>query len=168
MTLALQAPSVRRRMACWLYEGLLVFGVLFIAAYLFGTLSQSRHALENRYGLQAFLFLVVGIYFTWFGHKGQTLAMKTWHIRLVDTHGQPLTQQRALLRYVLSWIWFIPPLAILAPYRLSGAETTVLMLGWIAVWALLSRFHPQGQFWHDVLAGTRLIEAPPITPTPST
>jgi uncharacterized RDD family membrane protein YckC len=94
--------------------------------------------------------------------------MKTWHIRLVDTHGQPLTQQRALLRYVLSWIWFIPPLAILAPYRLSGAETTVLMLGWIAVWALLSRFHPQGQFWHDVLAGTRLIEAPPITPTPST
>jgi uncharacterized RDD family membrane protein YckC len=155
-------------MACWLYEGLLVFGVLFIAAYLFGTLSQSRHALDNRYGLQAFLFLVVGIYFTWFGHKGQTLAMKTWHIRLVDTHGQPITQQRALLRYVLSWIWFIPPLAILAPYRLSGAETTVLMLGWIAVWALLSRFHPQGQFWHDVLAGTRLIEAPPITPPPST
>jgi hypothetical protein len=48
-------------MACWLYEGLLVFGVLFIAAYLFGTLSQSRHALDNRYGLQAFLFLVVGI-----------------------------------------------------------------------------------------------------------
>jgi uncharacterized RDD family membrane protein YckC len=168
MTLALQAPSVRRRMACWLYEGLLVFGVLFIAAYLFGTLSQSRHALENRYGLQAFLFLVVGIYFTWFGHKGQTLAMKTWHIRLVDTHGQPLTQQRALLRYVLSWIWFIPPLAILAPYGLSGAETTLLMLGWIAVWALLSRFHPQGQFWHDALAGTRLIESPPITPTPST
>ncbi|MEG1770963.1 MAG: RDD family protein, partial [Comamonas sp.] len=32
-------PGLRRRMACWLYEGLLLFGVVFIAGYLFGTLS---------------------------------------------------------------------------------------------------------------------------------
>ena len=47
-------PSLKRRMACWLYEGLLLFGVLFISGYLFSTLSQSRHALDNRHGLQAF------------------------------------------------------------------------------------------------------------------
>jgi hypothetical protein len=29
--------------------------------------------------------------------------------------------------------------------------------GWIVFWALLSRLHPQRQFWHDVLAGTRLV-----------
>ena len=102
MTPDLTAPSLLRRMACWLYEGLLLFGVLFISGYLFSTLSQSRHALDNRHGLQAFLFLVIGIYFTWFGHKGQTLAMKTWHMRVVDAHGQALTQKRAFLRYVLS------------------------------------------------------------------
>lgn len=96
MSMDLTAPSLLRRMACWLYEGLLLFGVLFISGYLFSTLSQSRHALDNRHGLQAFLFLVVGIYFTWFGHKGQTLAMKTWHIRVVDTQGAPLTQKRGL------------------------------------------------------------------------
>ena len=163
MTPELTAPSLRRRMACWLYEGLLLFGVLFISGYLFSTLSQSRHALDNRHGLQAFLFLVVGIYFTWFGHKGQTLAMKTWHIRLVDTNGEPLSQKRALVRYVFCWIWFIPPLAALARYSLSGAETMVLFLGWVAIWALLSRFHPQRQFWHDVLAGTRLVNAEPIS-----
>jgi uncharacterized RDD family membrane protein YckC len=163
MTADLTAPSLRRRMACWLYEGLLLFGVLFISGYLFSTLSQSHHALDNRHGLQAFLFLVVGIYFTWFGHKGQTLAMKTWHIRLVDTNGEPLSQKRALVRYVFCWIWFIPPLAVLAPYSLSGAETMVLLLGWVAIWALLSRFHPQRQFWHDVLAGTRLVNAEPIS-----
>jgi uncharacterized RDD family membrane protein YckC len=155
----LTAPSLPRRMACWVYEGLLMFGVLFISGYLFSTLSQSRHALDNRHGLQAFLFLVIGIYFTWFGHKGQTLAMKTWHIRVVDRHGEGLTQQRALLRYVLSWLWFIPPLALLAPYSLSGGETAVLFLGWVAIWALLSRFHPERQFLHDALAGTRLIPA---------
>ena len=157
MTLDLTAPSLPRRMACWAYEGLLLFGVLFISGYLFSTLSQSRHALDNRHGLQAFLFLVVGIYFTWFGHKGQTLAMKTWHIRLVDASGQALSQKRALWRYVLSWVWFIPPLAALAPLSLSGGETALLLLGWVAVWALLSRFHPERQFWHDALAGTRLI-----------
>jgi uncharacterized RDD family membrane protein YckC len=158
------APKLPRRMACWLYEGLLLFGVLFITDYLFDALSQSRHALQNRQIRQVFLFLIIGIYFTWFGHKGQTLAMKTWHIRVVDNMGQALTQQRALVRYVLSWIWFIPPLAILAPYVLTWAETTVLFLGWIAIWALLSRFHPQHQFWHDALAGTRLVNAEPKIP----
>jgi len=86
-------------MACWLYEGMLLFGVVFIAGYLFGTLSQTRHALDNRPGLQAFLFLTLGIYFTWFWHRGQTLAMKTWHIKVVSAQGVPLTQSRALWRY---------------------------------------------------------------------
>ena len=158
------APSLRRRMACWTYEGMLLFGVLFIFGYLFSTLSQSRHALDNRLGLQAFLFLIVGIYFTWFGHKGQTLAMKTWHIRVVDRSGQALSQKRALYRYILSWVWFLPPLAALAPFGLSAGESTVLFIGWVAVWALLSRFHPQRQFWHDALAGTRLISSEPPSP----
>lgn len=161
----LKTPSLRRRMACWLYEGLLLFGVIFISGYLYSALSQSRHALDNRHGLQAFLFLIVGIYFTWFGHKGQTLAMKTWHIRLVDRHGAAITQKRALARYFLSWIWFIPPLVVLAPYSLTGTEMTVLFLGWVAIWAVLSRFHPQRQFWHDAWAGTRLIHDHPESST---
>ena len=148
-------------MACWLYEGMLMFGVVFIAGYLFGTLSQTRHALDNRHGLQAFLFVVFGIYFVWFWTKGQTLAMKTWNIRVVDTLGKPLTQARAAVRYVLSWIWFLPALAAAAVFNLSGAEATVIAIGWIAVWAILSRFHPQRQFLHDALAGTRLISSEP-------
>lgn len=151
-------------MACWLYEGMLLFGVVFMAGYLFSTLSQTRHALDNRHVQQAFLFVVLGIYFTWFWAKGQTLAMKTWHIRVVDSQGRPLTQIRALRRYALSWLWFLPPLAAIAPFSLTVAETVVIVLGWVAVWALLSRFHPEGQFWHDVLAGTRLVDARPRTP----
>jgi len=148
-------------MACWLYEGMLLFGVVFLADYLFSTLTQTRHALDNRHLQQAFLFLVLGIYFAWFWAKGQTLAMKTWHIRVVDRAGRPVTQPRALWRYLLSWLWFLPPLAAIAPFRLSAAESSVIVLGWIAVWALLSRFHPQRQFLHDAMAGTRLIDARP-------
>jgi uncharacterized RDD family membrane protein YckC len=150
-----------RRMACWLYEGMLMFGVVFIAGYLFSTLTQTRNALDNRHGLQAFLFLVFGIYFAWFWSKGQTLAMKTWHIRVVDTKGRRISQARGLLRYLLAWLWFVPPLAVTWGADLPPAEGLVLWCGWVAVWAILSRFQPQGQFWHDVLAGTRLVSSLP-------
>lgn len=153
----LMAPSLRRRMACWLYEGMLMFGVVFIAGYLFSTLTQTRHALDNRHAQQAFLFLVFGVYFTWFWAKGQTLAMKTWHIRVVDRHGQALSQPRALLRYLLAWLWLLPPLAVSGVAGLPGGELAVLLVGWVAIWAVLSRFHPQRQFLHDALAGTRLV-----------
>ena len=159
----LTTPSLRRRMACWLYEGMLMFGVVFLAGYLFSTLSQTRNALDNRHALQAFLFLIFGIYFTWFWAKGQTLAMKTWNIRVTNPTGQPISQPRALWRYVLSWLWLLPPLAVAYPFQLSGGETTVVVLGWVAVYGLLSRFHPQQQFLHDALAGTRLVSSLPMS-----
>lgn len=134
-----------------------MFGVVFIAGYLFSTLSQTRNALDNRHALQAFVFVVFGIYFVWFWAKGQTLAMKTWHIRVVDVNGAPITQQRALLRYVLSWMWFLPPLGVSWLLGLPAMKGAVLTLGWVAIWAILARFHPQRQFWHDAWAGTRLI-----------
>ena len=163
LPLSQTAPSLRRRMACWLYEGMLMFGVVFIAGYRFGALRQTRHALDSRLGLQAFLFVIFGIYFTWFWAKGQTLAMKTWNIRVVGRDGRAISQPRALLRYVWSWIWFLPPLAVVAPFGLPVGESLVIMLGWVAFWALLSRFHPQRQFWHDALAGTLLVGSLPLS-----
>jgi uncharacterized RDD family membrane protein YckC len=157
-------PGLWRRMACWLYEGMLLFAVVFVAGWLFSTLGQMRDAMDSRrHLLQAFLFVVFGVYFTWFWAKGQTLAMKTWNIRVVDRLGRPVSQSRALLRYLLCWIWFLPPLAVMAPFKLSGGELALLMVGWIAVWALLARFHPQQQFWHDAWAGTRLVSSRPMS-----
>jgi len=150
-------------MACWLYEGILLFGVVFLAGYLFSTLSQTRNALDNRNALQAFIFVVFGIYFVWFWAKGQTLAMKTWNIRVVDRNGKAISQLHALARYVLSWMWFLPSLLAAWAFQLSGGESILILIGWVLVWALLSRFHPQGQFWHDALAGTRLISSQPLS-----
>lgn len=160
----LTAPPLMRRMACWLYEGMLLFGVVFIAGYLFSTLSQTRNALDNRHALQAFVFVIFGIYFTWFWSRGQTLAMKTWGIRLVDTSGKQVSQARALLRYLLSWLWLLPPLAAIAPFGLSPGESFVVVSGWVAIWAILCRFHPHRQFWHDALAGTRLASSTKTAP----
>ena len=153
----LTAPSLRRRMACWLYESLLLFGVVFVGGLVLGSVGVLFGHPLSPHTLQALLFVVLAIYFVGFWHRGQTLAMKTWHIRVVDKTGRPLTRIRALTRYALCWLWLLPPLAVLASWKLPLAEVAVLTLGWIAVWALLSRFHPQRQFLHDALAGTRLI-----------
>lgn len=157
-------PGLLRRMACWLYEGMLLFGVVFISGYLFGALSQTKNAMDNRHALQAFLFVVFGIYFVWLWTKGQTLAMKTWHIRVLDLAGKPLTQTRAFIRYLWSWLWVLPPLLASWWLELKGGEAMVIFVGWVAVWAVLSRFHPHQQFWHDALAGTQLIDTSPPKP----
>ena len=63
----------------------------------------------------------------------------------------------AFKRYMASWLWFLPPMAASALLHLPVVEASLLTLAWVTVWALLSRCHPQRQFWHDALAGTRLI-----------
>jgi uncharacterized RDD family membrane protein YckC len=159
---AMPAPSLRRRMAAFVYEGVLLFGVLMIAGYLYSSLTQQRHALLGRSGLQAFLFIVLGIYFTWFwSHGGQTVAMKAWHIRLVGSDGRPVSQRRAMLRYLASWIWFVPALAVVwfAGLHSLAAINAAVATGVVA-FAALSWLHPSRQFWHDVLCGTRLVHAP--------
>src|SRR3546814_15046497 len=97
-------PSRLRRFACMMYEAVLLFGVVFLAGYLFDTLTQSRHALMLRHARQAWLFLAIGAYFIlcW-RRKGQTLPMKTWNIRLVDRDGRPPSFARRVARSLLAW-----------------------------------------------------------------
>jgi len=141
-----------------LYEAMLVFAVLFIAVLIFSILLEQRHALYLRGALQDWLFLVLGVYFIWFWtHGGQTLAMKTWKIRLVDVSGKPARFWRATIRYFFAWLWFVPGLALA---WLLGAKTSMLILiplANMAIWALAIYLDPHRQFIHDRLAGTRLV-----------
>lgn len=155
----LQAPAMGRRLAAFVYEGVLLFGVLMTAAYLYSALTQMRHALHGRLGLQVFLFMILGIYFSWFWSRGgQTVAMKAWHIRLVDAQGRPVSQARAAARYLLSWLWFAPAWIAAKAAGLSGGGIFGVMFAGVIAYAALSRLNPQRQFWHDVACGTRLID----------
>ncbi|WP_084663687.1 RDD family protein [Pandoraea faecigallinarum] len=151
-------PTLRRRLLSMVYESLLLFGVLFLAGYLFSALTQQRSGLMYRHAMQTWLFLVLGAYFVWFWtHGGQTLAMKTWKIRLVDAHGLPVRTGRALLRYVLAWLWVLPAMAIDWALGLTGWSSVALLAGWIVLWALAMRVTRDHQFVHDRIAGTRLV-----------
>ena len=161
---SLLAPGLRRRMACWLYEGFLVFAICLIGTLLFSVAIQMRSGIDpRRWLLQGFLAIVLGVYFTYFWTRGQTLAMKTWRIAVVDRHGRRLTQGRALLRYVFCSIWVLPPLAALASRSFTLPQLGIIFFAWIAFWAMLSTWHPQRQFWHDALAGSALVDASPGT-----
>ncbi|WP_374622441.1 RDD family protein [Pandoraea sp.] len=151
-------PTLRRRVLAMVYESLLLFGVLFLAGYLFSALTQQRSGLMHRHAMQAWLFLVLGAYFVWFWtHSGQTLAMKTWKIRLVDAHGQPVRTGRAVARYALAWLWVLPAMALDWALGLTGWGSVALLAVWIVFWALAMRVTPDHQFIHDRLAGTRLV-----------
>jgi len=164
----LAPPSRLRRFACMMYEGVLLFGVVFLAGYLFDTLTQSRHALSLRHARQAFLFLAIGLYFVLCWRKnGQTLPMKTWHIRLVDAAtGRVPGAGRLVARYLLAWP--LPLAGAAAVWALSAAT------GWqssdmLIVFAPFMNFawtwfDSNSLFLHDRLLGTRLVSVPRAAP----
>jgi len=130
-------PGILRRLAAMVYELLLLSGVLAVTLILPHVLIGAfAHRLATPTLLWAHCFLVLLVYCTWFwSHGGQTLAMKTWRLRLVTCHGGPVRPTQALLRYLLCW----PSLG----------------LGGIGiVWALFDR---DQQFLHDRIAGTQFV-----------
>lgn len=155
----LPTPSLRRRLCSMVYESILLFGVLFIAVWLFSTLLQQRHALYLRHALESWLFIILSGYFVWlWTHGGQTLAMKTWRIRLLDKYGAPVNAWRALARFFLSWLWFLPGLALAWAWQAKDWMLVAIPTLNMMVWAALSYLDPQRQFLHDRLSGTRIVD----------
>jgi uncharacterized RDD family membrane protein YckC len=149
-------------MACWLYEGLLMFALMMVAVLLQTALALLLPAFNHPVLLQTTSVLLWGAYFVWFWRHGQTLPMKTWRIAIVDTQGQPIHNLRALARYAYSWIWCMPLLVHLLGWQLPLTQLALWQGAWVLAWALLSRLHPLGQFWHDAWAGTRLVSTAPM------
>jgi uncharacterized RDD family membrane protein YckC len=150
-------------MACFVYEGVLLFGIVMAAGLVYAVATRQTHALAGSQGLQAFLFVVLALYFVFcWSRSGQTLAMQTWHIRLLTADGQRVRPLRALMRYLLSWMWFMPALLALhfSGLRSTGAILAALLAGVLA-YAALVRLHPDRQYWHDAVCRTRLAHSPP-------
>ena len=163
----LSTPGLLRRLACMLYEGVLLFGVLMATGLVYSVATQERNALQGLHGLQFVVFVVLGIYFVgfWSSRRGQTLAMQTWHIRLVTRDGSRVSRTRALARYLLAWVWFLPALASVYFAGVKGPGVTFTTLGvGMLVYAASSRLHPDRQFWHDAACGTRLVTWRPKLP----
>jgi uncharacterized RDD family membrane protein YckC len=134
----MNSASLPRRFACLFYEALVLTAVLFLGAIPVVALTQFLPHELSRLLVQIFWLLLAGTYFNVFWRRGQTLAMKTWRIRVETTSGAPLDSGQAVKRYVL----------------------VVLLFPVTWFWAFFDR---ERQFLHDRLAGTRLVSAVPST-----
>jgi uncharacterized RDD family membrane protein YckC len=161
--LPLVAPGLFRRMASFVYEGLLLFGIGLIPGALgavFVAITGHPHPLQSDTALRAITLAIYAVYFSWFwSARGQTLPMQTWHIRVVTAQGQPLSQARALMRFVASCAWVAPAAWVASANGWSRWQGLAAVGVGAVTYALLALAHPQRQFWHDALCGTRLIDA---------
>lgn len=157
----LHAPALGRRLLCLAYEFCLLFGVTFVTGYLFLSLAQWRWPIGGArlVAFQAYEFVVIGAYFVYFWrHSGQTLAMKTWRIRLVAADGARPGLAQAVVRYMLLWWGLVPGVVVQAATQRPAAAASAF-LGCTAVSILWMLVDPDRQFLHDRLLGTRLVAA---------
>ena len=136
------SAGLARRALSALYDLLLVAALLLIVTFPFLALvGDASHGLRRNL-LQFYVLVVAGAYFIPFwALGGQTLAMKTWRIRLAMADGSRPGMRVAIKRYVMA----------LLSLALAGAGF---------LWALFDR---DRQFLHDRICGTRLVtvsEAP--------
>jgi uncharacterized RDD family membrane protein YckC len=132
------APRLWIRVSIILYDGLLLFGVLFVAGLAFELATGYRGEVGRRLWFQAYCAGIIAAYFIWFWTRhGQTLAMRAWRTRLIAANGARLTWRQAGARFLLAALG----------WTLAG-----LTLWW-------SLFDRDRQYLHDRLGGTRLTRS---------
>jgi uncharacterized RDD family membrane protein YckC len=131
-------PGFWRRMGGALYEALAVLALWMLASAIVTTLHDNATHGWARALLQELSLVLVAAYFLWcWTRGGQTLAMKTWKMRLISRDGTGLGLLQALQR-----------LGLAALFTLAGG------IGFW--WALIDK---DRQFLHDRLSGTRIVLA---------
>jgi uncharacterized RDD family membrane protein YckC len=131
-----KAPNLLKLGACFIYDTLVVVAISFFCGWLFLWLVGDATHGAKRYVLQLFLWLSVGVYFVWCWSKsGQTLAMQTWKLKVVDQHLQLLGIKVAVARYVLACV-------------------SLMLFGLGFLWAIVDR---DRLFLHDRLLKSRIV-----------
>lgn len=135
----LAKPSLFKLAACFMYDLLVVAAISLMAAAVFiALLGDATHGIK-RYALQLFLWLIVGAYFVWCWHKtGQTLAMQTWRLKIVNQHNQLLGMPILFKRYVL-------------------ATMSLMLLGLGFLWVIIDR---DKLYLHDRLLNSKIVFIP--------
>jgi len=136
MTTTDNSVSLLRRLAIIFYDFLLLTAVLLLATALVQAWLQEM-TLFKLLLFRVYLVLVCFTYFSWqWLRGGQTLPMRTWHVRLQHIDPQKsITLQQTIIRFsvaILSWA----------------------ALGMGFLWSL---FDKQQRTWHDRASKTRLV-----------
>jgi uncharacterized RDD family membrane protein YckC len=145
----LPSPGLLRRFAAMVYDSLLLLAVIMV----YGTLVMIINLLlqrpmtgegqvyEGYWGLLVLAGLigsVVGFFCFFWRKSGQTLGMRSWRMRLVDSNLHTPSLRQCLLRCLLASI-----------------SLASLGLGYLWCW-----LDPKGFTFHDRFSGTQLVLEP--------
>ena len=164
----LPSPQFWRRISCGLYEQLLLLGVIAFTLLLpiFGIVIMLKISMPPGWLIFLYLYVVLGFYYVWYWTRsGQTLAMQTWRVRLIDRNGQTLKRQKAILRYITGSLWVIPWILLQWLFNFEKWQFFEMLFAVaLFLWPLtiyLDRKSPlERQGLPDRFAGTRLVELP--------
>lgn len=138
---AAESAPFWRRLAALLYDLLVLMAIWMFAAALVllsfgGEVDVADQPPLYHAILQAVLLGLTALYFSisW-SRGGQTIGMRAWRVRVVETCGQALDFRRANLRFALALV------------SLGAA-------GFGFIWCL---FDADRRAWHDVVAKTRMV-----------
>ena len=132
-------PSLLRRLAAVLYDGMLLIAIWMGAAALWIGFQGGEAASAGDGLFRVYLFAVAYAFFVGFWViGGRTLGMQAWRLRLVGPDGQSISTRAATHRFVTAIVSWLP----------AGAGF---------LWALFDR---EGLTWHDRISKTYLYIEP--------
>lgn len=127
--------TLRRRLAAIVYDSFALLGVCAGAGALVVLARGGRAVDAGTLWFTGYLTLAIYGYFALSWRRGQTLGMRSWKIKLVDSaDGGRVSWRQTLLRFVLALLGWLP----------AGIGY------WRALW------DRDGRTWHDAGSGTRL------------
>lgn len=130
--------------------GFLARGAAFFIDFFLLSLLEAILLLGSRATAGSLVLVALGaayFWFCWVDRNGQTLGNRVMRIRVIKSNGKALTTADALLRY--------------AGYIINSLPF-LFGIGW--AWAVMDG---KRQGWHDKLAGTIVINAPPVENPPA-
>jgi len=129
-----------RRLFAIFYDSFLLIAILFIATAIATVLNHGKaiEPSDTYYPLYVIVvFSLSFLYFAWFWiHGGQSLGMKTWHIKLVTSENKKIGWKTCAIRFVsaiFSW--------------------GIFALGFL--WAFIDKHN---RCWHDMISRTVLVD----------
>ncbi|QNM96330.1 RDD family protein [Chitinimonas koreensis] len=164
MTLEHPLAPRGRRLLTLCYESLLLLAISLAGGMLFQLAWPGNGSdAVRRYVEFAYWMTLLFGYFAWcWRRSGQTLAMKTWRLRLVAEGGGAPGWRAMTIRFALALVFYGPLVPVWLWVRhnpdmkwLQWATYAWFALPWL--WTWLDR---ERQLLHDRLAGTRVVLLP--------
>jgi uncharacterized RDD family membrane protein YckC len=144
-----------RRFMSVVYEGVVLFGVMFFFGYAFSTLTRWQgHPGPLRWMFQIYMFGVLGAYFTWFWSQGRrTLPMKTMSLLLQRKDGGPVPHLQAFARYVIASAWIMVAIVLAGEVSIWLAPLMFVPFVWVLI-------DTDRRALYDIICGTRMAFVP--------